>query len=442
MDNKLTIRAGIIAALTVTVLCAGVAQAAIPGLTGTDFTLTAKADYIITPEANRILMWGLANGAGSMQFPGPTLIVAKGATVNITLNNELAVPTSLVFPGQTGVSAVGGTPGLITAEAAPGGSVTYSFVASMPGTYQYHSGTDMQLQVEMGLVGALIVRPAIGAGTRAYGHDDSLYNDEILFLESEVDPVIHELVESGRADEVDFTAWRPTYWFINGRCFPDTLLPAGAGALPNQPYNCLPLMEPGQRLLLRFISAGRDYHPFHTHGNNFLLIARDARLLSTGVGADLALSDFTLTVPPGGTADAIFTWTGAKMGWDIYGHLGDEDNAPLLDFPGPGDVDHNGNGVFDALPALEPGEDPSDHGLPFPVVLPERKDLSFGVFYSGSPYLGVGGALPPGQGKLNLFSGFFHIWHSHRETEIINNGVFPGGMITMLVIVPPGTLGP
>jgi FtsP/CotA-like multicopper oxidase with cupredoxin domain len=89
-------------------------------------------------------------------------------------------------------------------------------------------------------------------------------------------------------------------------------------ALPYQPYNCMPMIAPGALLLLRFVSAGADPHPFHTHGNNFITIARDAFLLSTdGTAADLAESNFTTSVTPGGTEDAIFTWTGAGMGWDI-----------------------------------------------------------------------------------------------------------------------------
>ena len=40
-----------------------------------------------------------------------------------------------------------------------------SSTASEPGTYTYYSGTNSGLQVEMGLVGAIIVRPKISANT-------------------------------------------------------------------------------------------------------------------------------------------------------------------------------------------------------------------------------------------------------------------------------------
>jgi FtsP/CotA-like multicopper oxidase with cupredoxin domain len=38
--------------------------------------------------------------------------------------------------------------------------VTYSFVASTPGTRSYYSGTQGSVQVEMGLFGAIIVLPS------------------------------------------------------------------------------------------------------------------------------------------------------------------------------------------------------------------------------------------------------------------------------------------
>ena len=30
------------------------------------------------------------------------------------------------------------------------------------------------------------------------------------------------------------------------------------------------------------------------------------------------------------------------------------------------------------------------------------------------------------------------MWHSHTEKEMVNNDIFPGGMMTMLVVAPPG----
>lgn len=390
--------------------------AEIPGLTGDTFTLAARSGYINAGDGLSLYVWGYADGSGPMQYPGPTLIVDEGATVTVTLNNELPVPASIVFPGQTGVTTSGGVPGLLTAEASPGASVTYSFTASEPGTYHYHSGTDPDLQIEMGLLGALIVRPAgfNPASPRAYGHSDSAYDHEYLFLLTEMDYFVHLWVEFGLPELVDTTAYHAVYWFINGRNAPDTMLEPTIPWFPHQPYNCLPRMHPGDRLLMRVIGGGRNLHPFHTHGNNFTIIARDGRLLESaaGAGADLAVSDFTIQSVPGQTVDAIFEWTGAGLGWDIYGHA-------------PGDP-------------LEPGEYAPDHGKPFPVILPEQLEITRGANWSGSPFLGTFGSVPPGEGGFNMNAGYFYMWHSHLEVEMVNNDIFPGGMMTMLIIEPPG----
>lgn len=405
------------------------ARAAIEGISGMTFNLTASSGYIDTPDGDSLLVWGYSQAGQPMQYPGPTLIVNQGDTVTITLTSQLPMPASIVFPGHENVAATGGAAGLITQESTgPGETVTYQFNASHPGTYMYHSGTRPELQIEMGLIGAIVVRPSGFSATNrtAYGHPDTAYDHEYLFLLTEMDPKIHYLVDAGNIDQVDDTAYDPVLWFINGRNGPDTMGPNYAPWMPHQPYNSLPRTHPGEKLLLRVVGGGRDLHPFHTHGNNFDMIARDGRLLSSapGAGPDLAVSDYTVKTMPGETYDGIWQWTGKKLGWDIYG------TAP--DFPHEC-VSADGDDFDDNTHEYCP-----DHGKPVPVGLPELQDLTFGGFYSGSPFLGAFGHLPPGEGGLNLNGGLFFMWHSHTEKELVNNDIFPGGMMTMCIVEPPG----
>lgn len=400
-------------------LLAAPAAATIHGTEGTTFTLTAKSGSISTGDGNSVPFWGYALGDGTPQYPGPTLIVKAGERVTITLNNTLPLPVSMVFPGQEGVSAEGGGEGVLTREAPTGGAVTYSFTAKEPGTYHYHSGTRPDLQVEMGLVGALIVRPAGYHATDnpiAYDHADSRFDREYLFLLSEMNPAVHTLAAAGRFADIDTTGYDPVYWFVNGRTAPDTMARPFAPWLPTQPYNALPRLHPGEKLLMRVISAGRQIHPFHHHGNHALQIAHDGRLLSSGpgAGADLSFADFTIQSVPGGTVDALFEWTGKGLGWDIYGH---KPSDPCL---------------------VAQGEDCSVHGRPAPVGLPTTLEAAYGAHYSGSPYLGASGALPPGEGGMNPTGGLWFMWHSHNEKEMTNYNIFPGGMMAMAIVEPPG----
>jgi FtsP/CotA-like multicopper oxidase with cupredoxin domain len=407
---------------------AGEALAVIDGVSGTTFNLTAKSDYISTGDGNSIWAWGYSldapAGSGVMQYPGPVLILNEGQTVTINLHNTLPVPVSMIFPGQQGVTATGGAQGLITHEALTGSMVTYTFTASQPGTYLYQSGTQQQLQVEMGLVGAIVVRPSVADPLhQAYEHPATAFDREYLFLLTEMDAAIHDQVEAGQIANVDNTVAHPVLWFINGRNGPDTLLDAGVPWLPTQPYNALPRMHAGEKILLRVANGGRALHPFHTHGNNVLLFARDGRVLESapGAGPDLASSEFTIKTIPGETYDATFQWTGQGIGWDVYGTAAANSHT----------CTPNANG-FDPVTH----EWCADHNKPLPVSLPNQLDLTFGEFYSGSPYLGKFGVLPVGHPGLNDTAGFFHMWHSHTERELTNNDIFPGGMMTMLIIEP------
>jgi FtsP/CotA-like multicopper oxidase with cupredoxin domain len=99
-------------------LLTSAAFAAAPGITASTgtFHLIAQPAYITQPDGQMIYSWGYGcngdpdgfspaaiNGAtcGSMQVPGPTLIVNEGQTVTVILQNGLpnaAGNTSILFP--------------------------------------------------------------------------------------------------------------------------------------------------------------------------------------------------------------------------------------------------------------------------------------------------------------------------------------------------------
>src|SRR6184192_2025508 len=318
-------------------LLAAAAQAAAPGITGPTFNLTAQTAYLSQPDGLSVYSWGYGcttvPAAGSfvpampsvtpfcntMQVPGPTLVVTEGQAVSVTLTNNLptsAGNTSILFPGFN-VSASGGVQGLLTTEAAPGGTVTYTFTASSPGTRAYYSGTQGDLQVEMGLYGAIIVLPngaapscpthnraaglnsagtALVAGAEpdyrlapaAYHVAQSCYDREYLFQFSEIDPNIHiqalaQVTALGACTagapgcslNVPTEPYRPAYFMINGRSMPDDMDTNYAAQYQHQPYNGNPHMHPGDLTLLRIIGQGRWQHPFHEHGNHVRVLARD-----------------------------------------------------------------------------------------------------------------------------------------------------------------------
>src|SRR6266567_1061230 len=381
MKNALLKVRLVLTAMVAVASLAATAHAAAPGITGPTFNLTAHTAYLTQPDGQAIYSWGYgcsaaptgwaptaiappAAGCPNMQVPGPTLIVNEGDTVTVNLTNNLpasAGNTSILFPGFTMLAPVGGTPGLLTQEAAPGTTVTYSFLASSPGTRSYYSGTQSDLQIEMGMYGAIIVLPnavpgACTAGTfvsnqsarnywgeknfrladAAYDSPKTCYDREYLFQFSEIDPNIHLQAESqvtacSAANapspctlQVPTEPYHPSYFMINGRSMLDDMDPNYAVEYPHQPYNGNPHMHPGELVLLRIIGQGRWQHPFHEHANHVRILARDGNLiLSTPDPADPKLAGpllFTTTTTPGQTIDGIYYWTGKGLNWDPYGH--------------------------------------------------------------------------------------------------------------------------
>jgi FtsP/CotA-like multicopper oxidase with cupredoxin domain len=450
--------------LMLALLLTATTHAAAPGITGPIFNLTAQASSISQPDGAAVYSWGYGcNGAptgfapahitngfcNSMQVPGPTLIVTEGQTVVVNLTNNLptaAGNTSILFPGFN-VTATGGVAGVVTQEAAPGGTVTYTFTASSPGTRAYYSGTQGDLQVEMGLYGAIIVLPnnsAVlnacatrtprtnlfgvsnyasmnGLGTEqdfrlapaAYDHASTCYDREYLFQFSEMDPKIHaaafaQVTAAGACTagapgcslNVPTEPYQPAYFLINGRSMPDDMDPNYALEYPHQPYNGNPHMHPGELTLIRVIGQGRWQHPFHEHGNHVRILARDGNLIlsqtdATKLGGRL---EFTTDTTPGQAFDGLFYWSGKGLNWDPYGHnpQSNDANATLSCTP-----DANGyNTSSAAYTAINYYEWCQDHNKPVqvapfgdvpgggPATLPDANIFANGPWYGGSPYLG------------------------------------------------------
>ncbi|HXJ86551.1 MAG TPA: multicopper oxidase family protein [Candidatus Binatia bacterium] len=503
------------ATVALALLLTHAAFAAAPGITGTSgttFNLVATPSYISQPDGSSVYSWGYGcDGApagfapsaisgtfcNTMQVPGPTLIITapSSGTANVTVNLRNNLPaaagnTSILFTGFN-VTASGGVPGLLTQEAAPGGSVSYTLAipSTAAGTHAYYSGTQGDLQVEMGLYGAIIVLPNSAnipsnctggvhstnaqaqahwgesdfrLAAAAYNHPEACYDREYLFQFSEMDPRIHREAElqANRACTGCLTVatepYVPAYYLINGRSMPDDMDPNYSLEYPHQPYNGNPHMHPGELTLLRIIGQGRWQHPFHEHGNHVRILARDGNLILSQNDPNSLAGPllFTTTTTPGLAMDGIYYWTGKGLNWDPYGH-NPASGDPVAK---PGCIpDGNGYNTGDPT-AINYFEWCQDHNKPLetapfgdvagggPATLPDPNILTNGTWYGGSPYLGpnatvraVGstGTTPPSGTVGNSptgEAGFAFMWHSHNEREITTNNIFPGGMLMMMLV--------
>jgi FtsP/CotA-like multicopper oxidase with cupredoxin domain len=399
---------------------------------GPSFTLTTKDGTILLPDGNTMYMWGYALGNNGFQHPGPVLCVNQGDTVTVILQNALPTDVSIIFPGQEGVT-VDGAPsqpqldisGNVTSftkpAAANGGSVTYSFVALEPGTYIYESGTDVSKQVPMGLFGALIVRP-LGHPNWAYNRSDSQFNpdEEFLMLFSEIDPYLNQAVQGAvqalapgaTLGLINFNMnnYHARYFLLNGRGLPDTMLPNFHPSLPAQPYGALariypydpnPFLADGvtpnpaynpDPALDRYLNVGAQDYPIHPHGNNGIVIGRDGHATASASGGDLSFEKFSMPIAPGQTWDLLFSWH--------------DDNNYSMDNP-------------------------------VTVPVPDPNNITNGMFYSGSPYLGMMGPMPPGMIPQSQCGEYYIIAHNHALYQLTSWGLTMSGPGTFTRVDPP-----
>jgi FtsP/CotA-like multicopper oxidase with cupredoxin domain len=297
-------------------LVAGNAAAITYNLAATQFDKTM-------PDGTSVPMWGYALDGVSCtappclpSVPGPALVVPAGdSSLTVNLTNNLPEQTSIVISGQAMPTDSLGTHlapvkfpdsqgrqrvRSFTAEAAAtGGTQSYTWNNLKPGTYLYHSGTHPQVQVQMGLYGAMTHDAVAGL---AYAGVP--YQNEVTLLFSEVDPVLHAAVAAGRygapvpdplptgltaADYPSSTIdYAPKYFLINGQDLSDTSLAQAAG-------------NAGQVTRLRLLNAGLQSRSPVLQGHYMRLVAED------GNPYPYAREQYSAFLPALKTVDAIIT---------------------------------------------------------------------------------------------------------------------------------------
>lgn len=331
--RKFTLKLGAVA-----LTHAALALAGNPALAA-EYWLKAAATSVDMPNPNGgpaipVVMWGYASctttttafdTCGPVSVPGPALTVPPGdATLTVHLLNSLTVPTSLVINGLIkaptnpmvpvwDTDATGARPSptarvrSFDAEASPnnGTQADYTWGSAgnpvRPGTYLYQSGTQPQVQVQMGLYGAAtknVVNSAAATATvlavpgQAYAGTGYAFDNEATLLYSEIDPVLHDAVATqtygtaaGPTSTIDYT---PKYFLINGQPYP-----LGATVIE-------PLGSPGTTLL-RLLNAGLMTRVPTIQGRHWDVIAED------GKPYPYRRNQYTALLPAAKTVDVLFT---------------------------------------------------------------------------------------------------------------------------------------
>ena len=227
--------------------------------------LWATTGTIALPGGSIAPVWGYSDTAtaGTAQVPGPTIVVDEGDAVTINLTNNLSEDTALwlpqlpVTPDLTGIAA--------------GGTTSYSFVASDPGTFLYEAGgATGPHQVAMGMSGAIVVVPTGGV----------VEDNEHLVAISELDL---DLLNSATPATFDLRNYKPEYQIVNG-----AVAPAG-----------LPVFA-GQTVRLRYLNVGLKHHSIGLLGLDQHVAWMDGSALPAG-----GYSVVSESLAPGQTAETI-----------------------------------------------------------------------------------------------------------------------------------------
>ncbi len=262
--------------------------------------------------------------------PGSQIRVKQGEIVRVILKNELDEPTSIHWHGYPVPNTMDGVPGVTQNAVRPGESYTYEFVASVPGTYWYHSHQDSAVQEDRGLYGTLVVE----------GADEPPVDREYTLVLDEWNPMMGAMDHSGMS--MDHSGMSMNHSGMpmhhgDGNAVPPANpdLPPGArhDAMMKAMYTVFSVngksgdaIQPlkaakGQRVRLRFVNAGMQSHVLDLNGQPYTIIATDGQRIAS----PQTIQGRPFVIAPGERYDIEFTATDSSFA------ITSRDDSPAAD---------------------------------------------------------------------------------------------------------------
>jgi FtsP/CotA-like multicopper oxidase with cupredoxin domain len=315
----------------------------------TTLALAATDGYITVPGRGPLYIFGfipVSPGAtvdalvtqykGHAQHTAPTLDFKQNDDVQLTLTNlglvqrpDLTDSHTVHWHGFDVPSPLNDGVPEVSVAVPISKQVTYFYRPHREGTYMYHCHFEDVEHVQMGMTGIVFVRP-IQDGTTYAGFTKFAYNDgdgstgyhrHFAILLNELWSTFHD----GDHDiqESIATDYDPQWFTLNGRCYPQTVLPNDSASLPaaqriatpnenyddavdySQPNSALIQVNGGERVLLRLANLGYQQHAMQLPGIPMHVVGQDASLLRNGT-VDTSYWTNTLYLGPGEARDVLF----------------------------------------------------------------------------------------------------------------------------------------
>ncbi len=123
----------------------------------TSWAKTVSYNLVVTPKTLIVKDEKVKALSYNNKIPGPTLYATVGDMLEVSVTNNLEEETSVHWHGVLLPNDQDGVPYLTTPPIKPGGTFTYKYEVTHPGTYWYHSHSGLQEQ--LGLYGSLVFLP-------------------------------------------------------------------------------------------------------------------------------------------------------------------------------------------------------------------------------------------------------------------------------------------
>lgn len=289
-------------------------------LTGPTINLTAKEAVNQFDSKHKFTVWTF-NGS----VPGPTIRIKQGQKVTVHLKNELSKPVSIHWHGLPVPNSQDGIPGITQNAVQPGKTYTYQFVATVPGTYWYHSHQDSVNQVDKGLYGALIVE---GKKDEKVDKDYTLVLDDWISSGKTMDEMggmsgmsgMSGMDMSGNNKKSDANS----NMNMSSMNMSDDMSMYDLYTINGKSGDAIsPLkVKKGDKVRIRLINAGYITHKIHLHGHDFKVISIDGQAIHD----PSLIKNQLISVAPGERYDIEFT-ANNPGDWYLESHDSDQKAA-------------------------------------------------------------------------------------------------------------------
>lgn len=299
-------------------------------------------------DPNATMSYLIQNYKGHAQHTAPILGFKQNDDIEITLSNmglvqrpDLTDSHTIHWHGFDLPSPLNDGVPEVSVAVPIGKKLTYFYRPHREGTYMYHCHFEDVEHVHMGMTSVVFVTPLQDGTSKTFdgktftkfayndGDGSTGYDRHFAFMQNEIWSKFHD--HDRDIQETIMTDYDPEWFTLNGRCYPDTVLPnddpyipvawlptsgtTSGLTTPNPNYNMAPdrsqpnssLMQvnSNDRVLMRIANLGYQQHAMQLPGIPMHVVGQDASLLRNG-NVDTSYWTNTVYIGPGEARDVLF----------------------------------------------------------------------------------------------------------------------------------------